>query len=178
MFDFIKDIFRRKYLRKAASAAGTGLYPLQDIKSVSIIIDTEEQGSDECKEKATAFFKTHGIRTSVYFFDFSKKGEDERQTTSLNNTILRGDLNWCGRPSAEKMSMLVQENSDMLLSLVDNAEFPIEYMAKCSPSRFKIGRRQLKGRTFDLVVEDSPTQIYTPLQAFNEITRYLDTIKQ
>ena len=73
--------------------------------------------------------------------------------------------------------MLVQENSDMLLSLVDNDDFPIEYMAKCSPSRLKIGRCQLPGRTFDLVIEDSPSQAYTPVQAFAEITKYLETIK-
>lgn len=177
MLSFIKDIFRRRYLKKSASATATALLPVQNITSVSVIIDTEDTGSDECKEKVVAYFKALGIRTSIYFFDFSKKGEDERQTTSLNNTILRSDLNWCGRPSAEKLSMLVQEDSDMLLSLVDNADFPIEYMAKCSPSRFKIGRRQLLGRTFDLVVEDSPSQAFSPLQAFSEITRYLDTIK-
>lgn len=177
MLGFIKNIFRKRYLRKAISTNPTGLHPLSEIKSVSIIIDMEDSGADECKEKAISVFKSLGIRTSVYFFDFSKKDEDERQTTSLNNTILRSDLNWCGRPSAEKLSMLVQENSDMLLSLVDNDDFPIEYMAKCSPSRFKIGRYQLPGRTFDLVIEDSPSQAYTPVQAFAEITKYLETIK-
>ena len=158
MLGFIKNIFRRRYLRKAISTNPTGLHPLSEIKSVSIIIDMEDSGADECKEKAISVFKSLGIRTSVYFFDFSKKDEDERQTTSLNNTILRSDLNWCGRPSAEKLSMLVQEDS-------------------CSPSRFKIGRCQLPGRTFDLVIEDSPSQAYTPVQAFAEITKYLETIK-
>lgn len=176
MLDFIKNIFRKRYLRKAASHTATGLIPLSDIHSVTLIIDTEDNASDECKDKAVAYFKSRGIRTSVFFFDFSKKSEDERQTTSLNNTILRKDINWWGRPSAEKVSMLVQDNADMLISLIDNADFPIDCMAKCSVSRFKIGRKQLKGRTFDLVIEDSAGHSPSPLEAFNEIKRYLESI--
>lgn len=176
MLDFIKKIFRKRYLRKAASNTATGLIPLSDIHSVALILDAEDNGSDECKDKAVAYFRSRGIRTSIFFFDFSKKSEDERQTTSLNNTILRKDLNWWGRPSEEKISMLMQDNADMLISLVDNDDFPVDCMAKCSVSRFKIGRRQLRGRTFDLVIEDSAEHCPTPLEAFNEITRYLESI--
>ncbi len=177
MMGFIKNIFRKRFLRKVSSTKATGLLPLQDIHSAAIIIDTEEPASDECKENVQAWFKSNGIRSTFFFFDFSKGNEDERQTTSLNNTLLRKDLNWFGRPAKEKLEMIAQDNSDVLISLVDNSEFPIECIGKSAPAKFKIGRRQLTGRTFDLVVENSPTQSFTALEAFNEIARYLETIK-
>ncbi len=177
MMGFIKNIFRKRFLRKVSSSNATGLLPLQDIHSAAIIIDTEEPASDECKENVQAWLKSNGIRSTFFFFDFSKGNEDERQTTSLNNTILRKDLNWFGRPAMEKLEMIAEDNSDVLISLVDNSEFPIECIGKYAPARFKIGRRQLPGRTFDLVVENPPTQSFTALEAFKEISRYLETIK-
>ena len=65
------------------------------------------------------------MKVNVYFLDLSKKGEDERQITSLNNTILRKDLNWYGRPSLEIIEMISSDGADILLSLVDNVDFPI-----------------------------------------------------
>ena len=172
MIDFIKNIFRRKFLRRYSSKQPTGLVPLSEIRSVSIVLDAQENGVDDCKEAALAYFKSKGIKVNVYFLDLSKKGEDERQITSLNNTILRKDLNWYGRPALEIIG------ADVLLSLVDNVDFPIAALAGCSGAVFKIGRVQLPGRTFDLVVEDSPSHELGPSDAFKEITRYLETIIQ
>ena len=169
MIDFIKNIFRRKFLRRYSSKQPTGLVPLSEIRSVSIVLDAQENGVDDCKEAALTYFKSKGM---------SKKGEDERQITSLNNTILRKDLNWYGRPSLEIIEMISSDGADVLLSLVDNVDFPIAALAGCSGAVFKIGRVQLPGRTFDLVVEDSPSHELGPSDAFKEITRYLETIIQ
>lgn len=49
--------------------------------------------------------------------------------------------------------------------------------SKVLRSRFKIGRKQLKDRTFDLVIEDSPSKCFSQEEAFSEITRYLETIR-
>ena len=178
MIDFIKNIFRRKFLRRYSSKQPTGLVPLSDIRSVSIVLDAQENGVDDCKEAALTYFKSKGMKVNVYFLDLSKKGEDERQITSLNNTILRKDLNWYGRPALEIIEMISSDGADVLLSLVDNVDFPIAALAGCSGAVFKIGRVQLPGRTFDLVVEDSPSHELGPSDAFKEITRYLETIIQ
>ena len=106
MIDFIKNIFRRKFLRRYSSKQPTGLVPLSEIRSVSIVLDAQENGVDDCKEAALTYFKSKGMKVNVYFLDLSKKGEDERQITSLNNTILRKDLNWYGRPALEIIEMI------------------------------------------------------------------------
>lgn len=176
MFDCIKNVFRKRYLRRKKSNVETGFIPLSRINSSIVFIDSEDKHSDECKERVLAYFKSKGIKVDVFFFDFSKKSKDDRQITSLNTTVLRKDLNWCGRPSKDKTNQMLQTNADLFISLLDNADFPIAYMAKCSTARFKIGRRQLSGSTFDLVIEDSATGSYSHEEAFNAITRYLETI--
>ena len=176
MLEFIKNIIRKRHLRRWGSTAATGLVPLERIHTAAILINAEDNNSDLCKETVTSYFRKKGIKPEVFFFDFSKKSKEERQITSLNTTVLRKDLNWCGRPSRDKVSQMLQTKADLFISLIDNTDFPIEYMAECSTAVFKIGRRQLRGRTFDLVVEDSPTGSYSQSQAFGEITRYLGTI--
>lgn len=176
MFDLVKNVFRKRYLRRWRSTVKTGLKPLGAVNSAIVFINAEDKESDACKEKVLAYFKSVGIKVDIFFFDFSKKSKEERQITSLNTTVLRKDLNWCGRPSRDKVSQMLQTKADLFISLIDNTDFPIEYMAECSTAVFKIGRRQLRGRTFDLVVEDSPTGSYSQSQAFGEITRYLGII--
>ena len=105
------------------------------------------------------------------------EGEDERQTTSLDRTLLKKDLNWWGRPSMETIRTFAAESPDMMISLIDSNHFPVECIAKCSAAKFKIGRKQLKDRTFDLVIEDSPSKCFYQEEAFVEITRYLETIR-
>lgn len=177
MLEFIKNIFRRKFLRKTAGKSTSGLLPLSAIRSATVIMDAEDTGCEACKSKVEAFCKANGIKLTVWFFDFAGKGEDERQTTSLDRTLLKKDLNWWGRPSMETIKTFAEESPDMMISLIDSNHFPVECIAKCSAAKFKIGRKQLKGRTFDLVIGDSPSQSFSQEEAFVEITRYLETIR-
>ena len=172
MLEFIKNIFRRKFIRKTAGKSTSGLLPLSAIRSATVIMDAEDTGCEACKSKVEAFCKSNGIKLTVWFFDFAGKGEDERQTTSLKK-----DLNWWGRPSMETIKTFAAESPDMMISLIDSNHFPVECIAKCSGARFKIGRKQLKDRTFDLVIEDSPSKCFSQEEAFSEITRYLETIR-
>lgn len=177
MFDFIKDIFRRRFLKRAASGNGTRLLPLSAIRSVTVILDTDDPSYTECKEAVLSFFRQNNIKVSIWFLDFAKKSSDERQTTSLSNTITAKDLNWWGRPSVDKIAAFSEEKPDMLISLAITPTFTSECLAACSKAGFKIGRHRTKGRIFDLMIEDSPSKSYNSLEAFNAIKDYINTIQ-
>ena len=72
---------------------------------------------------------------------------------------------------------MLKGEPDLFISLIKKEEFPIEFMAKCSRARFKIGRRQLPGNTFDLVVSDSKERPVSQADLFRQILVYLDRIK-
>ena len=177
MLGFIKNIFRRRYLKRWGSASATGLMPLSRIHSAAILIDAEDKDCDDCKAAVLAYFRNKGIKANIFFFDFSKKSEEDLQITSLNNTILKKDLNWCGRPSRDKMMQLRQSCDELFISLIDNDSFPAVFMAACSPAKFKIGRTKIGSNCFDMVFENPPAGGVSQKEAFNAIVDFLETIQ-
>lgn len=180
MFRIIRDYVRRRRIQKYASDVETGLIPFSEVSSVNIIIDVEEPGFDELKEDILSWGRMVGRKVNLYFFDFRRLGKDELLLTSITNTILKRDLDWTGMPDPSKITPLFDEQSDLLISMVDNGDFPIDFIARCTKARFKIGRREYKGHPFNMILSGSET---TDLrsearQIFAAITDFITKIKQ
>ena len=173
----IKEFLRRRSLRKDASVEPTALLPLQAVTSAGAFIDVRDPGFDSCKNAIMAFYREKGIKGEIFFFDFRKIDKGERLITSINTTVLLKDLNWYGRPSREKARIMLEGNPDLLLSLLPAADYPLEYMVRCSTARFKVGRGQLPGNVFDLVALDPPGQALSQADAFREIVKLLEKIQ-
>ncbi len=154
MLDFLKNFVRRRRLRKYGSDVPTGLVPLEKISSVNVIIDVEEPGFDLLKEDILAWGRRTGLKVNIYFFDFRKLGKDELLLTSIQTTIIRKELDWIGMPDFEKIGPLVNEPSDLFISMVDNGSFPIEFVSKCTKACFKIGRYGFAGDAYNMVFVD------------------------
>lgn len=174
---FIQDFFRRRCLRRFASEVPTSITPLREIHSAVCFIDAVDTTFDKCKEDILAFFKKYGIKGDIFFFDFRKITGDDRLITSITTTVLKKDLSWIGRPSREKVNLMLGTQPDLFVSLIRSGDFPIEFMAKCSKARFKIGRVQLPGDTFDLVVADPEGKTCPEDEIFENITDYLKKIE-
>lgn len=177
MLEGLKNWIRKRVLKKNESGEPTGLLPLSKIRSAVVFIDVEDPSFDNCKIAVQNFFRERSIKGEIFFFDFRKLTEGERLITSITNTVLKKDLNWYGRPSQEKMDLMLAGEPDLFISLLPRNDFPIEYMAKCSRSPFKVGRRQLPGDIFDLVIidpEDNPCQ---EDEAFARMIAMMEKIK-
>lgn len=149
---FIIDFLRQNSLKKHGSKIPTDITPIRDIKTAVAFIDVEDTSFDACKNSIMAFYRENGIKGEIFFFDFRKLNETERLITSITNTVLKKDLNFYGRPSKEKVSQMLAAQPDLFISLINKDDFPIHYMASCCEARFKVGRKQLPGDVFDLVV--------------------------
>ena len=117
MFDFVKDIFRKRSLRRHASTVPTGILPLTKIKSYVAIIDVEDPSFDTCKTTIMNYFRGMDINGAVFFQDFRKIGNEDRLITSIQTTITKKDLDWLGRPSKYKMGVLEERAPDVFISL-------------------------------------------------------------
>ena len=151
MFESVKNFFRRRKIRKLRRAVPTGLLPLSEISSVKVVMDVEEAGWDELKEDILAWGRETGLKVGLYFFDFRKLGKNELLLTSIQTTVARKDLNWIGMPSYERVAGLIEEPCDLFISLIDNSDYPIDFISKCSCARFKIGRKAYPGHCFDMI---------------------------
>ena len=176
MLEAFKDFFRKNWLKKYSSTVETGIMPLSRVRSAVAFIDVEDTSFDRCKADILAFYRDNGIKGEIFFFDFRKIDSQERLITSITNTILKRDLNWCGRPSREKVDLMLGSEPDLFISLVKNTDYPIEYMAKCSRARFKIGRVQLPGDTFDMVVSEPADKVLSEAEIFQGVKAYLAKI--
>ena len=177
MFEFVKNIFRKRSLKKHASDVPTGILPLSHIKSYVAIIDVEDTSYDTCKSSILNYFRSMDIRGSVFFQDFRKIGSEDRLITSIQTTITKKDLDWLGRPNKYKLGVLEEQNPDLFISLIKDPEFAIEYMTKTSKAKFKIGRKQMDGNLFDLVISDPAGKNISQLESFNAIKTYLAKIQ-
>lgn len=176
MLDILRNYLRKRSLKKSASTVPTSILPLREIRSAVAVIDVEDTSFDDCKLALQAFFRENGIKGEIFFFDFRKIGSGERLITSITNTVLKKDLDWCGRPSREKIDLMHAAEADLFLSLIPGTPFPLEYMAKCSRARFKAGRVQLPGDPFDFVVTDPAGQPLSEKESFDAMLALLAKI--
>lgn len=179
MFESILDIFRKRKIRKFISDVPTGFVPLDKISTVNVVIDVEEPGFDLLKEDILAWGRQNGLKVNIYFFDFRKLGKDELLLTSIQTTIIKKELDWIGTPDLNKTGALLNEQSDVFISMVDNGNFPIEFLSKCAKARFKIGRCGFEGHAYDMVMVGNPTEDLRSdsRQIFSAITEFMTKIK-
>lgn len=179
MFDTIKRFFKVRKLRKYASDLPTSLLPMSEVKTVNVVIDVEESGFDLLKEDILAWGRSAGLKVNIYFFDFRKLGKDEILMTTIDKTLLRKGLDWLGTPNVAKLSSLFDEKSDLLISMIDNGDFPIEFLSKCAKARFKVGRYAFPGHAYDMVVRSATSEDLRSdcRKIFQEITEFLLKIK-
>lgn len=179
MFDTIKRFFQVRKLRKYASDLPTGLLPMSEINTVNVVIDVEEQGFDLLKEDILAWGRSAGVKVNIYFFDFRKLGKDEILMTTIDKTLLRKGLDWLGTPNVAKLTNLFEEKSDLLISMIDNGNYSIEFLTKCAKARFKVGRYAFPGHAYDMVVRGASNEDLRSdsREIFQEITEFLLKIK-
>lgn len=157
MFEFVKNFFRRRKIRKFASQIETSFLPIEAIATINAVIDVQETGFDQLKEDLLSWGRRKGIKVNVYFFDFRKLKKGEQLMTSIDKTFLRKELSWIGTPSLGKAAPMLMEESDLFISLIDNGDFPIDFISKCTKARFKIGRHDYPGHAFDMIISGSQT---------------------
>lgn len=179
MFDSILRFFRKRKIKKYISDIPTGILPLSEISTANVVIDVEEPGFDVLKEDILAWGRKQGIKVNIYFFDFRKLGQEELLLTSITTTIIKKELDWLGTPDLGKLSGLLEEPSDLFISLIENGDFPIEFVSRCAKARFKIGRCPFQGHAYDMIISGSPTEDLRSdvRRIFTGMTEFLEKVR-
>ena len=179
MFEFVKNFFRRRKIRKFASQIETSFLPIEAIATINAVIDVQETGFDQLKEDLLSWGRRKGIKVNVYFFDFRKLKKGEQLLTSIDKTFLRKELSWIGTPSLGKAAPILMEESDLFISLIDNGDFPIDFISKCAKARFKIGRYAYDGDAFDMIFHGGAREELRGdvCRIFEELTEFLEKIR-
>ena len=178
MFEAIKNIFRKRKISKFRSNVPTGLLPLKEISTVNVVVDVEEPGFDALRAKINDWGRATGVKLNIYFLDFRRLDKEELLITSIQTTIIKKELDWIGTPDMSKVIGLLGERSDLFISMIENGDFPIEFISKCAKARFKIGRCGFPGHVYDMVISGSQTADLRSdsCRIFDGIVEYLNKI--
>ena len=80
-------------------------------------------------------------------------------------------------PVRQKKFIRAYRNTQVLLSLVPGSSWHLEYVVKRSRALFKIGRTQLPGEPFDLVVSDPAGTSYPQCEVFARMMELVESFK-
>ena len=87
------------------------------------------------------------------------------------------DLNWYGRMRRPGRNAGPDEAEDLFISLAAPDSFASAFAAVSSPARFKVGRVQLPGGTYDLVIKDRRDVCESAIIVFKTMTQLLNQIQ-
>jgi hypothetical protein len=155
----ITKFFRSLALRKNASTVPTRMTPLREIKSATVFVDSAAEDAESTCNAVRQFFGNMNIPVSIFCPDKSQ-------------------LNWLGYLKDDVRGSRQQpRKEDLFISLVDLPEyFADEFEARCSTAAFKVGRRQLGGNVYDMVVSSSRNAPSSQSEAFSYIKDYLNKL--
>lgn len=174
-----RNFFRRKRLKKDSFKDRTGFVALKDIHTVAAVMDAGIPEFEKCRKNLEKFCRDHNISLTLLYVDMRKFKKDVQMVTELQETVIRKDLNWTGRPDASKTSAVLSKTYDLYICLVDSDSYCIEYISKCARARFKIGWKAFKGDPYDFVVSsssDGSTRPDTVNDIFGTIKEFLTKI--
>ena len=145
---------------RGRSEVPTGLIPLKKVRRATVFVEAlqAEEDPERISRAVSQYFAYMEIPVRILC-----PGKE--------------DLNWMGyRKSALRAAD--PDPEDLFISLARSPEnFASEYEARCSRARFKVGRCQLPGDVFDLVVAESGDTRASQTAAFSSIKDYLTKIR-
>ncbi len=161
MINPVTYLLRLIALKRNCSHAPHGLRPLSRISSATVLVDPLSEDAAGTASAVRQYFDYHSIPVHILC-----PGREDLDLIGTIKKKVRGPRTGEG-------------SGELFISLVDRPEsFFAEYEARCSRACFKVGRRQLSGEVFDLVVL-SPERVRDVSQTavFAEIKNYLNIIR-
>lgn len=130
----------------------TRFLPVEDIHTVTALIDGSAEGVEACTKDLEEFCESHGMKLSYMYVDLRKFNKKVQPNTPLEKTITRKDLNWYGRPSKAKMAGFTPKRVDLFICLSESNAYCVKYISETIKAKFKIGQMAFEYDPYNFVV--------------------------
>lgn len=156
----LKYAVRLLALRRFRSDAVQGILPLSSVRSAAVFIDAGLPAAEEAELAVKEFFGSRNIGLLVL-------------------RPVKGQLNYAGFMRKRfRLPDGQSRSEDLFVCLSDDPQnFAAEFESLCSPAGFKIGRMQIRGGIFDLVMSHPSGRKLDQRAAFDAIADFLLKIK-
>lgn len=166
---------RNSSLKKHRSKVPTGMTPLDEIKKATVFVDSVQNNFTELITEINDFFENRQIEVRV--FVLALKSTNALAEGQFKADFLhRKNINWYGRIKRNKRTPQIPADDDLFISLSQDDCYPIEYAARTSNARFKIGRTKYSDNLYDIVFTNGKAQ-KDDLTAFRAISDFLTKVR-
>lgn len=138
-------------------------------KTAGILFTPTDTFSFEQIKQFLAFLNNHKMQIYVLGYIDNKNIPESFLFWKGINLISKKELNWKFIPCTDLVNDFIDKPFDLLFDLSLQDYFPVEYIARLSKSKCKIGRYTKKHDCYDLMFE---------LDEKQKLDSYLDNIKQ
>ena len=176
ILNFIKSIGRKYALAgKEKDSSKTGIIPLERIRTAAVFLDADVPGSVNRVKQIYDYFNKKGISATVFAISLGQQFFSEGMLKAV--FIHKENLSWCDCPKQGRRHPSLNVGEDLFISLLPVDSFPVEYAARCSGAQFKVGRKQLPGDVYDLVISEPAGVHVNQIQAFDNIMKFIEIIQ-
>lgn len=145
--------FRKKGLKKYGSTIKTGMIPLTSVQDVTVLLDSADRHMESSVKLINDFFRNAGIKPDIIYIDTrNKKARKKGAATDPIMTFERKDLNWYGRLKTRFLKSFMEAHQDLYIDLTVRDDYPVVFMSKVIPAKFKVGCIQSRNTPFNLTV--------------------------
>ena len=137
LWDDIRNYFYRKNIEKKLE----GLKPeriltnLHDAKSIGIVYDSTNPDNDIIITKFAEHLRTEGKTVDILGFVDDKKIDHKADVLIFNTK----NLSWNRTPDDDRVEKFADKNFDLLFSAFTEENFPLEYVARTSKAKWRLG---------------------------------------
>ena len=137
LWDNIRNYFYRKNIEKTLA----GLNPkrvltnLHDAKTVGIVYNSTNPDNDIIITKFAEHLRKEGKTVDILGFVDDKKIDHKADVLIFNPN----NLSWYRTPSDERVEKFADKNFDLLLAAFTEENFPLEYVARTSKAKWRLG---------------------------------------
>jgi hypothetical protein len=149
----------------------------KDVKSVLVLVDVTDLTWKDIRAKALELFVRRCISGQIVYIYPAKVDKKTILTTPPDQTVTMADISKFGKPVTDKIPQIVNQKPDILINLVQDTSFMMEYIVRVSGARFKIGRMEFEPNAYDMLLKDAEDEPLSPMESFCAMIEYLDKMK-
>ena len=136
-WDDLRNYFYQRNIQRKLSGvkANRVLTNLKDAKSIGIIYDSTNPDNDIIITKFAEHLRQEGKTVEILGFVDDKKIDHKADVLIFN----KKNLSWNLTPADERVEKFVAKNFDLLLASFTGINYPLEYVARTSLAKWRVG---------------------------------------
>lgn len=158
MSNFITDIRERAALYKQEKQLKKmprrkGIYNLSTAQTAGILYDATNEANHLVVKELIKELRTYDIKTQALGYINKRKREDNYIGDSTYGFVCKSDFGFFYSIKKDIVREFIDKPFNLLIVLIHEQTFAIDYLGKYSKAEFKVGKAGLDNELYDLMIE-------------------------